>query len=109
MEEVTLATLYVCEDRETGEECELPEPKEGSVHPNGQPAPAAPPNTSEMVVPKTSSEASGAGNSAPAIEPIEGEVDWWEENKSDAAHAALDAAGMIPVVGIFADAANAMF
>ncbi|WP_067216783.1 hypothetical protein [Marinomonas gallaica] len=109
MEQVTLATLDVCVDRETGEECELPEPKEGSVHPNSQPAPAAPPNTSGMVVPKTSPEASGAGNSAPTIEPIEGEGDWWEENKSDAAHAALDAAGMIPVIGIFADAANAIF
>ena len=109
MEQVTIK-IDVCVDRETGEDVSCgPEPEQGSIHPNGQPAPAAPANTTGMVIPKTSPEASGASNSSPTIEPIEGEGDWWEENKSDAVHAALDAAGMIPGIGIFADAANAIF
>ena len=86
-------------------------PKSGSVHPNGQPAPAAPANTTGQVVPKTSPEASGAGNSAPPIEPMEEEKGFWSSAFSAVAsldvHDALDAVGMVPGLGIAADLTNA--
>lgn len=86
-------------------------PKSGQVHPNGQPAPAAPANTTGMVTPKTSPEASGAGNSAPPIEPMEEEKGFWSSAFSAVAsldvHDALDAVGMVPGLGIAADLSNA--
>ena len=86
-------------------------PKSGQMHPNGQPAPAAPANTTGMVTPKTSPEASGAGNSAPPIEPLEEEKGFWSSAFSAVAsldvHDALDAVGMVPGLGIAADLSNA--
>lgn len=81
--------------------------KTGSVHPNNRPSPGPIGNTQGPIVPETSPNASGAGNSAPPPKPPE-EKGWWQRWGSDAIHVGLDVVGLIPVVGEVADGANAL-
>ena len=79
-------------------------PGKAQVKPNSKPPPGPIGNTNGMIVPDT---APNPGlNSAPAIKPTPKEKGWWDSWK-DTVHTGLDIAGAIPVVGIFADGANA--
>ena len=79
-------------------------PGKAQVKPNSKPPPGPIGNTNGMIVPDT---APNPGlNSAPAIKPTAKEKGWWDSWK-DTVHTGLDIAGAIPVVGIFADGANA--
>ena len=78
----------------------------GQVKPNNKSSPGPIGNTQGIIVPKTSPNASGGGNSAPPIKPQPKEEGWWKSWGSDVTHGILDVAGLIPVVGEFADAAS---
>jgi hypothetical protein len=80
----------------------------GKVKPNNQVAPGPIGNTQGLIVPQTSPNASGPGNSAPPPKPTPKEESWWKRWGSDALHTALDVVGMIPAVGEVADGANAL-
>ena len=79
-------------------------PGRAQVKPNSKPPPGPIGNTNGMIVPDTSPNPNL--NSAPAIKPTAQEKGWWDSWK-DTVHTGLDIAGAIPVVGIFADGANA--
>ena len=80
----------------------------GKVKPNNQVAPGPIGNTQGLIVPQTSPNASGPGNSAPPPKPTPKEEGWWKRWGSDALHTTLDVVGMIPGVGEVADGANAL-
>lgn len=80
----------------------------GKVKPNNQVAPGPIGNTQGLIVPQTSPNASGPGNSAPPPKPTPKEESWWKSCGSDALHTTLDVVGMIPGVGEVADGANAL-
>ena len=80
----------------------------GKVKPNNQVAPGPIGNTQGLIVPQTSPNASGPGNSAPPPKPTPKEESWWKRWGSDALHTTLDVVGMIPAVGEVADGANAL-
>ena len=80
----------------------------GKVKPNNQVAPGPIGNTQGLIVPQTSPNASGPGNSAPPPKPTPKEEGWWKRWGSDALHTTLDVVGMIPAVGEVADGANAL-
>lgn len=80
----------------------------GKVKPNNQVAPGPIGNTQGLIVPQTSPNASGPGNSAPPPKPTPKEESWWKSWGSDALHTTLDVVGMIPGVGEVADGANAL-
>lgn len=72
---------------------------QGKVKPNHRPSPGPIGNTQGLIVPQTSPNASGAGNSAPPPKPPEEKKGWWASWGSDVTHGVLDVVGMIPVVG----------
>lgn len=78
----------------------------GRVKPNHRPSPGPLGNTQGPILPETSPNASGAGNSAPPPRPPEAETGWWQRWGSDAVRTGLDIVGLIPVVGEVADGAN---
>lgn len=80
----------------------------GKVKPNNQVAPGPIGNTQGLIVPQTSPNASGPGNSAPPPKPTPKEESWWKRWGSEALHTTLDVVGMIPAVGEVADGANAL-
>jgi hypothetical protein len=71
----------------------------GRVKPNNRPSPGPLGNTQGPILPETSPNASGAGNSAPPPKPPEEKNGWWKRWGSDVTHGVLDVVGMIPVVG----------
>lgn len=73
--------------------------RKGQVKPNDRPSPGPKGNTEGPVLPETSPNASGAGNSAPPPKPPEEKKGWWKSWGSDVTHGALDVVGVIPVVG----------
>lgn len=73
--------------------------RKGQVKPNDRPSPGPKGNTEGPVLPETSPNASGAGNSAPPPKPPEEKKGWWKSWGSDVTHGVLDVVGVIPVVG----------
>ena len=78
------------------------------IKPNNRSSPGPIGNTQGIIVPKTSPNASGPGNSAPPPKPEPKEAGWWKRWGSDLTHNALDVVGLIPMVGEVCDGANAL-
>ena len=78
------------------------------IKPNNKSSPGPIGNTQGLIIPKTSPNASGPGNSAPKPEEQPKEKGWWKSWGSNLTHNVLDVVGLIPVVGEVCDGANAL-
>jgi len=78
----------------------------GHIHRNRYAKPGPIANTTGIIVPKTQPAPPGAPSNPPGGAETPAEKSWWS-SWGGLVHAALDVAGMIPVIGEVADLANA--